>query len=381
MTTSRAESAATGADRPVGIAVVGCGVISDQYLANLIRFPDLQVIGCADLDLARAAEQAAAYGVPHSGDPATILALPDVELIVNLTTPAVHAAVAIQAIQAGKHVYGEKPFALTVHEAEAVLAAAKEHGVQLGNAPDTFLGAGLQTARRLIEQGQIGTPTAARATFATPGPDLWHPNPAFLFQTGGGPLLDMGPYYLTALVQILGPVARVAGFGRRAQEQRTINKGPRAGERFDVTVDTHVVGVLEFASGPVATVTFSFDSPHAVRELEILGTEATLRLPDPNKFDGSVLICAKSAEEWTEVAAVGSAEGRGMGVLEMVRSLRSGSVPRASATTALHVLDVMETLTAAATAGQTRPVTSTCTTPDPLPDTWNPLERSTSETG
>jgi predicted dehydrogenase len=363
------------ADRPVGVAVIGCGVISDQYLANLTRFPDITVLGCADLDLARAAEQAGTYGVPHSGDPASILALPGVDLVVNLTTPAVHASVAIQAITAGKHVYGEKPFALTVEEAGAVIAAAEQQGVALGNAPDTFLGAGLQTARRLIEQGRIGTPTAARATFATPGPDQWHPNPAFLFQTGGGPLLDMGPYYLTALIQILGPVARVAGFGRRAQHKRTIIEGPRAGEVFDVTVDTLVVGLLEFAGGQVANVTFSFDSPHAVRELEITGTDATIRLPDPNTFTGSVLICDKGADDWTEIPATGTAEGRGMGVLDMARSLRSGAPPRASATTALHVLDVMETLTAAADAGQTLPVSSTCTAAEPLPDTWNPLER------
>jgi predicted dehydrogenase len=374
-TSQQAKSFTTDTNRPVGVAVIGCGVISDQYLANLTRFPDITVIGCADLDLARAAEQAAKYGVPHSGDPVSILALPDVDLVVNLTTPAVHAAVAIQAITAGKHVYGEKPFALTVNEAEAVLAEAERHGVRLGNAPDTFLGAGLQTARRLIEQGRIGTPTAARATFATSGPDQLHPNPAFLFQTGGGPLLDMGPYYLTALIQILGPVARVAGFGRRAQDERTIMAGPRAGEVFDVTVDTHVVGLLEFAGGQIANVTFSFDSPHAVRELEILGTSATLRLPDPNMFDGSVLICDKGADEWTEIPATGSAEGRGMGVLDLVRSLSSGSSARASAATALHVLDVMETLAAAATAGQTLPVRSTCSAAKALPETWNPLER------
>jgi predicted dehydrogenase len=375
-TSQRAESVTTGADGPVGVAVIGCGVISDQYLANLTRFPDITVIGCADLDLARAAEQAAKYGVPHSGDPVSILALPEVDLVVNLTTPAVHAAVAIQAITAGKHVYGEKPFALTVKEAEAVLAAADQHGVRLGNAPDTFLGAGLQTARRLIEQGRIGTPTAARATFATSGPDQWHPNPAFLFQTGGGPLLDMGPYYLTALVQILGPVARVAGFGRRAQLKRTIIEGPLAGEQFDVTVDTHVVGLLEFVGGQVANVTFSFDSPHAVRELEILGTAATLRLPDPNMFTGSVLICNKGTDEWVEIPATGSAEGRGTGVLDMVRALGAGTTARASASTALHVLDVMETLTNAAAAGQTLAVASTCTAAEPLPDSWNPLERS-----
>jgi predicted dehydrogenase len=365
----------TAVAEPVGIVVIGCGVISDQYLANLTRFPDLKVLGCADLILSRAQERAEKYGVPNHGDNASMLALPGVDLVVNLTTPDAHAEVALQAINAGKHVYGEKPFALSVKEAQSVLAAAEKQGVKVGNAPDTFLGAGLQTARRLIEDGRIGTPTAARATFATPGPDVWHPSPAFLFQTGGGPLLDMGPYYLTALIQILGPVARVAGFGRRAQLQRTIMAGPQAGEVFDVTVDTHVVGVLEFAGGQVANVTFSFDSPHAVRELEISGTTATIRLPDPNMFSGSVLICEKNSDDWVEIPASGADAGRGMGVLDMVRSLQAGVPQRASAETALHVLDVMESLTAAAAAGQVLKISTSGTAADPLPETWNPLER------
>jgi predicted dehydrogenase len=164
---------------PVGIAVVGCGNISGQYLTNLVRFPDVTVVACADIDLNRAAAQAAKYGVPHSADLATVLEMPNVELIVNLTVPAVHASVALQAIRSGRHVYGEKPFALSVEEARTIMAAAAEHGVQLGNAPDTFLGAGLQTARRVIEAGRIGTPISAKATFGYPGPDKWHPNPSF----------------------------------------------------------------------------------------------------------------------------------------------------------------------------------------------------------
>ena len=376
---------------PVGIAVVGCGNISDQYLANLVRFPDVAVLACADLDKDRAATQAAKYGIPHSGDLATVLAMPEIELIVNLTVPAVHASVALQAIRAGKHVYGEKPFALSVQEAQAVTAAANECGVQLGNAPDTFLGAGLQTARRLIEEGRIGTPISAKATFGYPGPDAWHPSPEFLFQKGGGPLLDMGPYYLTALVQMLGPVKTVSGFSSRAREKRTIGSGPRAGETFYVTVDTQVLALLEFASGPIATATFSFDAPTAFRELEVQGTEAVIRLPDPNYFDGSVFLCKKDVSkvepkewleipaetDWVEIPAEGSAEGRGMGVLDMARVLRSGGKPRAAADLAIHVLDVMESIVASAASGDTTPVSTTCTSFGLLPAGWNPLQRST----
>ena len=375
---------------PVGIAVVGCGNISDQYLANLVRFPDVAVLACADLDRDRAANQAAKYGVPHSGDLATVLTMPEVELVVNLTIPAVHASVALQAIRAGKHVYGEKPFALSVQEAQTVTAAATGRGVQLGNAPDTFLGAGLQTARRLIEEGRIGTPISAKAAFAYPGPDAWHPSPEFLFQQGAGPLLDMGPYYLTALVQMLGPVKTVSGFSSRAQGKRTIGSGPRAGEIFDVTVDTQVLALLEFASGPIATATFSFDAPTGFRELEIQGTEAVIRSPDPNYFDGSVFLCKKDVSkveprewfevpaetDWVEIPAEGSAEGRGMGALDMARAMRSGGKPRANADLAIHVLDVMESIAASAASRQTAPVSTTCSAADLLPAGWNPLQRS-----
>jgi len=375
---------------PVGIAVIGCGNISDQYLTNLVRFPDVTVLACADLDLNRAATQAAKYGVPHSGDLATVLAMPKVELVVNLTVPAVHASVALQAIRAGKHVYGEKPFALSVQEAQAVTAAATEYGVQLGNAPDTFLGAGLQTARRLIEEGRIGTPISAKATFGYPGPDAWHPSPEFLFQEGGGPLLDMGPYYLTALVQMLGSVKTVSGFGSRARDKRTIGSGPRAGETFDVSVDTQVSALLKFASGPIATATFSFDAPTAFRELEVQGTAAVIRLPDPNRFDGSVFLCKRDMNkvapdewlkipaetDWAEIPADGSAEGRGMGALDMARAVRSGAQPRAAADVAIHVLDVMESIGRSAASGHTTAVSTTCSLADLLPVGWNPLEKS-----
>ncbi len=375
---------------PVGIAIVGCGNISDQYLTNLIRFPDVTVLACADVDAKRAAAQAAKYGAPQSGDLASVLALPEVDLIVNLTIPAVHASVALQAIRAGKHVYGEKPFALSVEEARTVVAAAAERGVQLGNAPDTFLGAGLQTARRAVEAGRIGTPIAAKATFGYVGPDAWHPSPEFLFQTGGGPLLDMGPYYLTALVQLFGPVKTVSGFGRRARDRRTIGTGPRAGETFDVTVDTQISALLEFASGPVVTARFSFDEPIATRELEVFGTDGVVRFPDPNRFDGSVFLCHKKTDknspdgwldaptqaDWTELPAEGSTEGRGMGALDLARAVRFGGKPRAGADLALHVLDVMESIARSVASGQTVPLSTTCQLADLLPADWNPLQRS-----
>ena len=311
-------------------------------------------------------------------------------MVINLTIPAVHARVALQAIEAGKHVYGEKPFALSVEEARHVTAAATQRGIQLGNAPDTFLGAGLQTGRRLIEEGRIGTPISAKAAFGYPGPDAWHPSPEFLFQEGGGPLLDMGPYYLTALVQMLGPIKTVSGFTRRAQNKRSIGSGKRAGEIFDVTVDTQVSALLAFASGPIASGTFSFDAPIAFRELVLEGTEGIIRLPDPNMFAGSVFLCQKDTKkttpdewleaptekDWTEVPAVGSAEGRGMGALEMARALRAGQHPRASADVAMHVLDIMESIASSAASGKAVPIATTFALSDLLPAGWNPLQKS-----
>jgi predicted dehydrogenase len=375
---------------PVGTAIVGCGNISDQYLSNLIRFPDLKVLACADIDQDRARSQADKYGVPRAGDLAAVLAMPDVELVINLTIPAVHAAVALQAIAAGKHVYGEKPFALSVKEARTITLAAAGRGVKLGNAPDTFLGAGLQTGQRLIQEDQIGTPIAAKAAFGYAGPDAWHPSPEFLFQQGGGPLLDMGPYYLTALVQMLGPVKAVSGFGCRAEAKRTIGSGPRAQEVFDVTVDTQVSALLKFSSGPVASAIFSFDAPAGFQELEIQGTKGVVRLPDPNRFDGWVSLCKKdeiktkphdwlaipAEDEWARVAAEGSSEGRGMGALDMARALRSGEEPRASADLALHVLDIMESIQASSASEQTVALTTTCASTEPLPAGWNPLQPS-----
>ena len=375
--------------KPVGIAVVGCGNISDQYLTNLVRFPDVVVLACADLELPRAAAQAAKYGVPFSGSLDSVLALPELELILNLTIPAVHASVALQAIRSGKHVYGEKPFALSVQEAQSVIASARDYGVSLGNAPDTFLGAGLQTARRLIEEGHIGKPISAKAIFGYPGPDAWHPNPEFLFQEGGGPLLDMGVYYLTALVQIFGPVRTVSGFSSRTWDMRTIGSGARAGEAFGVAVDTEIAALLEFASGPIATATFSFDAPIATRELQIQGTEAVMRLPDPNSFDGSVFLCKKNLSkvtadewisspkesDWIEIPAEGSTEGRGMGALDMARALRRGGRPRAAAALAVHVLDVMESIAASAALRNTKSVSTICSLADLLPPGWNPLQR------
>ncbi|WP_026556749.1 Gfo/Idh/MocA family protein [Arthrobacter sp. 35W] len=367
-------SAAAGTGRgPVGVAVIGAGNISKQYLDNLTTFPDLKVHVIADLFEDAAAARAAEYGIPEWGAPELALNHPDVEIVVNLTIPAAHVEVATAAVNAGKHVWSEKPFSLDRESGLGLLKAADAAGVRLGCAPDTFLGAGLQTARRLIESGAIGTPLTARTVFQVPGPDLWHPNPAFLFQKGAGPLFDMAPYYLTALIQSFGPIARVAAVGSTSRATRTVGSGPKAGEEFAVEVPTHVSAIAEFESGASSHSVYSFESPRLeMGFVEITGTEATISLPDPNNFDGELRLWRAGDEEWTVVPATGPANGRGMGVLDMARSIRAGIPHRAQGQLAYHVLDAMVSIAESIDTGTFITVDSTATVAPALPEDWDP---------
>jgi predicted dehydrogenase len=357
---------------PVGVAVIGAGNISGQYLSNLTTFPDVAVLAVADIDEARAAQAAAEYGIEVSGTPESALAIPEVEIVVNLTIPAAHADVALAALRAGKHVYGEKPLALDVAGGRAVLAEAAERGLTVGNAPDTFLGAGIQSALRAIAAGVIGEPVAAYSALESMGPEGWHPNPEFFYVDGAGPLFDMGPYYLTALVAALGSVTSVASSGRKARVVRVVGSGPKAGKEFPVEVPTHVTALLEFSEGYGANATFSFDSPAFKRVLEIGGTEATLALPDPNTFGGPLLVRSPRDDEWRELPIEGTEAGRGIGVVDMARGLRSGVPHRASGELGMHVLEVMSAISRSAVEGSFQKVTSAVEKPEPLPASWDP---------
>ena len=361
---------------PVGIGLVGAGVISDTYLENLTRFPDTRVIAVGDLRPEAAYAKAAEHGIPIAGDVTAVLGHPEVEIVVNLTIPAAHAEVSLAAIAAGRHVWSEKPLALDRAGGQAVLDAAAAAGLRVGCAPDTFLGSGLQTARRLIADGMIGEPLSALAILQSPGPDAWHPNPGFLFQTGGGPLFDIGPYYLTALVQILGPVAAVSATASTARERRTIGSGPRAGETFEVTVPTHVGALLRCAGGPSAQAIFSFDSALPRIVLEVTGRDGTLILPDPNNFDGEIQVRRGGALATETAARTIAASTRGTGVLEMARAIRAGRSHRADGALAFHVLDVMTAIQEAAAAGSIVAVESSIAIPPPLPDDWDPMART-----
>jgi predicted dehydrogenase len=275
-----------------------------------------------------------------------LLSDPDIDVVCNLTVPQAHADVGLAALKSGKHVYLEKPLGLDRREGAALLALADESGLVVGCAPDTFLGAGLQTCRRLIDEGRIGAPTAALAHMVGHGPESWHPNPAFYYQRGGGPLFDMGPYYLTALVSLLGPLRRVAAAWNGVGVERVVRGGARAGEVLAVDVPTHVAGVLDFAGGAVATLVMSFDVWKSdVPRLEIHGSEASLSLPDPNTFAGPVKLFPAGAEEWEDVPIDDfEVHERGIGLANLAASLWGTGPNRASGQLAYHVLDAMVAL-------------------------------------
>jgi len=358
---------------PFGVGVIGCGNISKQYLKNLTAFPDVEVVICADVDTGRAKAQAAAYGVPEWGAAVDALRHPGVQLIVNLTIPAAHAEVTGAAIEAGKHVWSEKPLTLDVATARALLGQAEAAGVRVGCAPDTVLGAGLQTARRLIDSGAIGTPLTALTLLQGPGPQAWHPDPEFLFAPGAGPLFDLGPYYLSVLATLFGPAQRVAAAGRRAGDSRVIGRGPRAGTAFGVAVPTYVAALAEYVGGQAASLLFSWDSPLSrAGFVEITGTEATLAVPDPNRFDGDIRVRRAGDEDWTVIPAEGAAAGRGTGVVDMVRAIRAGTGHRASGEMALHVLEMMTAIERSAASAAFEPVESRFAAPAPLGTGWDP---------
>jgi predicted dehydrogenase len=356
----------------MGVGLIGAGVISDTYLTNLISFPDLRVLAVADIDVDRAAAQAAKHGVSRSGTVAELLADPDIELVVNLTVPSAHVDVGLAALESGKHVWAEKPLALDRQTGRKLLDRARERGLRVASAPDTVLGAGLQTARRAVDEGLIGTPMSGLALFQVSGPERWHPSPEFLYQPGAGPLLDMGPYYLTTLIQLFGPIHRVTGAGSRARDRRVVGSGPKAGTEFPVDVPTNVTALIEFERGGVAQVVFSFDSK-LVRFgfLEVTGTAGTAVLPDPNQFVGDTVLHLGGDVPETLVAQGHSAQ-RGTGALELARAVRAGVPERASGELAYHVLDAMLAVEESIVLGHQVEVTSTVDVPPALPQDWDP---------
>ncbi|MDY0945690.1 Gfo/Idh/MocA family oxidoreductase [Frigoribacterium sp. CFBP9039] len=376
MSAASASSSAAAAARgsgPVGVGVIGAGVISGTYLENMTKFADLKVLFVADLDLDRARSQAETYGVPGHGTVDELLAIDEIEIVVNLTIPAVHAEVGRQIIAAGKNVWSEKPLALDHRSGSDLLAAADAAGVRVACAPDTVLGAGIQSAMRAIARGDIGEPLSATTMFHVPGPESWHPNPDFLFAVGAGPLFDMGPYYVSTLVHAFGSASRVSAVSSKSFDTRTIGSGPRAGQTFPVEVPTHHAALIQFEGGQSAQSTFSFQNalPRA-GFVEISGTEGTIVLPDPNMFEGDSTLWRFGHDEPETLTAVGSTYGRGSGVLDLARAIRGGESERASGAVAAHVLDVLLAVSEAAESGAVVDVESSVAKPAPLPENWDP---------
>jgi predicted dehydrogenase len=350
----------------VNVGIVGCGVVSRRYAKNARAFDSFEIVACADVDPQATEALASAHGyAPLSVD--ELIVDPSIELVLNLTPPLAHAALTEQALAAGKHVYSEKPLATTASGAAAVLAAAKRRGLRLGCAPDTFLSGSFQAARALLDAGGIGQPLSADAAVLVGGQMSWHPNPDIFYADGAGPLLDVGPYYLTALVALLGPVRRVAGFASTRVQQRTIAVGPRAGTRFTAETPTHTVAALELDRGVTATLTASFEAPgESVADFVIYGTEGALALPDPNTFGGPLRIRRRDGG-WVDVPFVsrGAQDNRGIGLDDLVRALAQNRPHRASGELAAHVVEVARSILAAAADGRAVDVATSVERPAP----------------
>lgn len=348
----------------LNIGIIGAGAISGAYLSTFRRLEAVRLVAIADLDEGRARTAAEAEGV-RASTVDELLAAPDIDVVLNLTIPAAHAEVALKAIAAGKGVYGEKPLAATLADAKRVVEAGRAAGVRVGCAPDTVLGTGIQTSRKAIDDGLIGTPIAATAVMVTPGHERWHPNPDFYYQPGGGPLLDMGPYYVTALVTMLGPVVSVVGSASHTRQSRTIGSGPRAGEVVPVDVDTHVTGVLRHASGALSTLVMSFDAVATrASNIEVHGDAASMVVPDPNGFDGDVRLRPLGSDDWEtlEPSAGYRDAARGYGLADLAAT-PDGVEARANGDLGLHVLDIMESLLTASATGSTVTLETTCERP------------------
>lgn len=349
----------------VRIGIVGVGAISGIYLQNITgMFHEIEVAGICDLVREKAENAAAQYpGIKIYETMYDVFADPEVDIVLNLTRPYEHYGVTSEALKAGKHVYSEKPLAATLEEGRALVELARGKGLMLGGAPDTFMGAGIQTCRRLIDDGYIGRPIGAAANMICHGHESWHPDPAFYYQHGGGPMMDMGPYYITALVNLLGGVSEVSGMVQTSFPQRTITSQPLNGTMVDVEVPTHVTGMMRFAAGAVGTIITTFDVYHTegVR-LEVYGTEGTLFVPDPNTFGGPVRMLRR--EDPGHVYELPlmypyADNSRALGLADMAKALRTGKAFRADCRQTLHVLEIMESFRHSSEQGRCLKLAST----------------------
>lgn len=352
------------------IGIIGCGNISNAYFGTNANFSFFDITACADLNIEAAKAKAAQWNIPKACSVDELLANPEIEFVINLTIPQAHGPVMLQCLENGKSVYTEKPFTVTRDEAQKIMALAKEKGLRVGSAPDTFLGSGHQTARKLIDDGAIGEPIGASAFMVGRGHEHWHPNPEFYYKVGGGPMFDMGPYYLTDLVQLLGPVKSVAGYTKKSFEKRTITSEPLNGKEIEVEIPTHIAGTFAFENGAIGTINMSFDVwSHNLPCLEIYGTEGSIYVPDPNGFGGKVVLKRRwnEPEEFNVEAGDEKLEyGRGVGMADMVQAIQENRQHRCNDELAYHVLDLMHAFHDASDQSAVIQIQSTCERPAPL---------------
>jgi predicted dehydrogenase len=356
---------------PTKFGIIGCGNISDAYFNATKRFPILEVAACADLDIERAKAKAEQHGVAKALTPDELLADPEIQIVINLTIPRAHHAVSKAALLAGKHVHVEKPLTITREEGQELLTIARDRGLRVGCAPDTFLGGGHQTVRKLIDDGWIGEPVAATAFMMGRGHESWHPAPEFYYKAGGGPMFDMGPYYLTALVNMIGPIRRISGSTRVTFPERTITSQPLAGTKITVDVPTHIAGTIDFTNGAIGTLITSFDVYGAPQgsPITVYGTEGTIQVPDPNGFGGPVKVKTKRSKEFIEVPLTHGYEqnSRGIGAADIAYAVRSGRKHRASGELGYHVLEAMWAFHDSSDQGAAYQMKSTVERPAMLP--------------
>ena len=353
----------------LNVGIVGCGNISAIYLTNLGKSKAVRVTAVADLVRAKAEEQAKKYSVPSVLEVKELLRSPDIDIILNLTIPAAHGKITLDALKNGKHVYNEKPLSIDLAEARAIVALAKKKKLRVGCAPDTFLGGGWQRGRKIVDSGELGRIVGGTGFMIYHGPESWHPSPEFFFKKGAGPLFDMGPYYITALVSLLGPVASVQAETKITHRIRTITSKPLYGKKVKVDVPTHVCALLTFASGPVITLTTSFDAHSAaLPNLELFGDKANLRLPDPNQFTGALTRTDNMVEhKINRMAEPFQQNSRGLGLVDMAVAFKKRRPHRASGDLALHVLETMHAILKAGASGNRVRIGSTVSRPEPLP--------------
>lgn len=362
--------------REYGVGIIGCGNISAAYFRLIPIFNNLKVLACTDINMDAAKVRASEFGV-QAQEIDDLLANPDIDVVVNLTIPEAHYAVSRKALEAGKHVYSEKPFVLSIGEGQDLKQISDAKGLKVGSAPDTYLGGSHQYARHLIDSGKLGKITSGSAHVLGPGMEMWHPNPDFFFRPGGGPILDMGPYYINNFVNLIGPVKRVIALANKGKEERIISNGPRTGEKVQVIVATNVHAVLEFVNGAAVSLTTSWDVwAHRHQNMELYGTEGAIFVPDPNFFGGKVEVSGtdrepREVEVWDHPMTSRNydfewgkqANYRGAGLSDMMNAVENGGDYRCSLDRSLHTIDVLTSILKSAEEGRAVDIQTTCTQP------------------